>query len=288
MKRQLENPFILPTLLKARVSGSSLAESSTSKRLRKEKTTRIFAPCCRFGNHRMLRILVSAGWLALGACERRQTTVPPEPTSEASEASRSLLPNEYSTTAESGNRTLVLPESFGKRTGDLDEMVKARAIRALVIIDPIGFFYLSGRPHGIQYESLQEFETFANQKLKTGKLPVRVVFLPMRPDQLEAALTQGLGDFIAHPVVITPEREQRVAFSVPIQKDVSQVVVTGSALANITSFDSLAGERIYVNPLTTYYESLKRVSDLRLKTGKPPWISGPPTSIYLTTISSRW
>ena len=110
-------------------------------------------------------------------------------------------------------------------------MVKARAIRALVIIDPIGFFYLSGRPHGIQYESLLEFEKFANQRLNTGKLPVRVVFLPMRPDQLEAALTQGLGDFIAHPVVITPEREQRVAFSVPIQQDVSQVVVTGAALA---------------------------------------------------------
>ena len=43
-------------------------------------------------------------------------------------------------------------------------------------------------------ESLDEFEKFANQKLKTGKLPVRVVFLPMRPDQVEAALTEGLGD----------------------------------------------------------------------------------------------
>jgi membrane-bound lytic murein transglycosylase MltF len=149
-------------------------------------------------------------------------------------------------------------------------MVKERAIRALVIIDPIGFFYLSGRPHGIQYESLEEFEKFANQKLKTGKLPVRVVFLPMRPDQVEAALTQGVGDFIAHPVVITPEREQRVSFSTPIQKNVSQVVVTASALGDVTSFDSLAGEPIYVNPLTTYYEHLKRVSDSRLKEGKPP------------------
>jgi len=149
-------------------------------------------------------------------------------------------------------------------------MVKARAIRALVTINPIDFFYLSGRPHGIQYESLQEFEKFVNQKLKTGKLPVRVVFLPMRPDQVEAALTQGLGDFIAHPVVITPERRQRLAFSVPIHKDVSQVVVTGSELANGASLDSLAGEPIYVNPLTTYYENLKRISDLRIKAGKAP------------------
>jgi ABC-type amino acid transport substrate-binding protein len=92
----------------------------------------------------------------------------------------------------------------------------------------------------------------------------------MRPYQLEAALTQGLGDFIAHPIVITPEREQRVAFSVPIQQDVSQVVVTGSALANVTSFDILAGDPIYLNPLTTYYENLERISDQRVKAGKPP------------------
>ena len=59
----------------------------------------------------------------------------------------------------------------------------------------------------------------------------------MRPDQLEAALTQGLGDMIAYGIVITPEREQRVAFSVPIQKSVPQVVVTGPAVAGVSSFD---------------------------------------------------
>jgi membrane-bound lytic murein transglycosylase MltF len=225
------------------------------------------------GPHRMLGILVSAGWLALAACETEQTTAPAKQTSgheATSLASRSsLLPDEYGGAAKPEHRTLVLPASYGRRTGDLDDMVKQRTIRALVIIDPIGFFYLSGRPHGMQFELLEEFEKFANRKLKTGKLPVRVVFLPMRPDQVEAALTQGLGDLIAHPVVISPEREQRVAFSVPIQKNVSQVLVTGSALANVTSFDSLAGEPVYVNPLTTYYENLNQVSDLRVKAGKP-------------------
>ena len=36
---------------------------------------------------------------------------------------------------------LVLPASFGRRTEDLDEMLKDRRIRALVVINPIGFFY---------------------------------------------------------------------------------------------------------------------------------------------------
>jgi membrane-bound lytic murein transglycosylase MltF len=210
---------------------------------------------------RRLLTLLAAAWLALVGCRKQQTTAP------APEAPRPLLPDEYGAT---DHRPLSLPSNWGKRTGDLDEMVRARAIRALVILDPIGFFFLSGRPHGIQFESLQEFERFANQKLKTGNLPIRVAFIPMRPDQLEAALTHGLGDFIAYPVVITPDREQRVAFSIPVKKGVSQIVVTGSALANITSFDSLAGEPVYANPLTTYYENLKRESVLRVQAGRPP------------------
>jgi membrane-bound lytic murein transglycosylase MltF len=212
------------------------------------------------GHGRTLRILAASGWLAFVACKKPQTTVPAE----------QMLPNEYDGRAEPVHRTLALPTTFGKRTGDLDEMVKQRTIRALLTIDPINFFYLSGQPHGLQYELLQEFEKFANQKLRTGKLPLRVVFLPMRLDQMEDALTQGLGDFIAYSVMISPEREQRVAFSIPLRRNVSQVVVTGSALGDVTSFERLTGEPIYVNPLTPFYKNLKRVSDLQLRAGKPP------------------
>lgn len=216
----------------------------------------------------MLLTVLSLGWLAVVGCSKKQPpAVQEQPPKQA--ATESLLPNVNSGEA-AGQGTLVLPAAFGKRTGDLDEMAKKRSIRALVIVNPIGFFYQAGKPQGIQYEALQEFEKFANQKLKTGKLPVKVVFLPMRPDQLEAALTQGLGDLIAQGIVITPEREQRVAFSVPIQKDVSQVIVTGPALANVSSFDDLAGKAIYVNPLTTYYDNLKKVSDAQQKAGKQP------------------
>jgi membrane-bound lytic murein transglycosylase MltF len=219
-----------------------------------------------------LLILFSAALLTLASCSRKEASpapsqMPKTAASQAPQASTSLLGDQG---GGAGQGALVLPASFGKRTGDLDDMVKNRAIRALLIVNPIGFFYQQGRPQGIQYEALQEFEKFVNQKEKTGKLPVRVVFLPMRPDQLEPALMEGLGDIIAQGIVITPEREQRAAFSLPIQKDVPQVVVTGPALANATSFDDLAGKDIYVNPLTTYYENLKKLSDAQQKAGKPP------------------
>ena len=165
---------------------------------------------------------------------------------------------------------VALPLGFGRRTGDLDQMVKSRNIRALVIISPISFFYDNGLPRGVSYEALEEFQKFANQKLKTGKLPLKVTFLPMRVDQIEAALTEGLGDLIAYGVVVTPEREKRVAFSTPIQTDVTQIIVTGPKFGAVSTLADLGGKEVYVNPLTTYYTNLQKVNEDLQKAGKTP------------------
>src|ERR1700744_5277990 len=127
--------------------------------------------------------LVCIGWLILTGCEKKQPPPTPEQTAKQPD-SGVLVPNENAAATGSRPGALVLPVGFGKMTGDLDEMLKQRSIRALVIANPIGFFYHEGEPQGIQFEALQEFEKFVNQKEKTGKLPIKVIFLPMRPDQL--------------------------------------------------------------------------------------------------------
>ena len=60
-----------------------------------------------------------------------------------------------------------LPLNFQRHTGDLDEMVKRGSIRALVLYSRSSFFYVDGKPEGISYEALQDFEQFVNQKLHT-------------------------------------------------------------------------------------------------------------------------
>ena len=163
-----------------------------------------------------------------------------------------------------------LPMSFERQTGDLDEMVKRQSIRALVLYSRSGFFYVDGRPQGIYYEALREFEQFINEKLHTGKNHIQVIFIPLRPDQIESALTSGVGDLIAYGVAVTPEREQQVAFSVPILTDVKQILVTGKEFGSASSLQDLSGKRIFVNPLTTYYENLETVNESLVKQGKPP------------------
>jgi len=148
-------------------------------------------------------------------------------------------------------------------------MVKRRNIRAIVLINPIGFFYSHGQPMGAMYEALRELETFVNQKLKTGTLKVKVTFIPLRPDQVESALTQGVGDLVAYSLIITPERQQRVAFTVPVQTDLKQIIVSGPNFGTVSSLDDLGGKQIYVNPLSVNYQNLQQVNARLQQAGKP-------------------
>src|SRR5215471_7513965 len=120
-------------------------------------------------------------------------------------------------------RHVHLPLPLERHTGDLDDMVKRRAIRALVVIKPMSFFYDGGRPRGVMYEALDEFQKFVNKKLNPGTIKVAVTFVPVSLDQLEAALTEGVGDLIAYDVAITEERSRRVAFSTPIRENAEQI-----------------------------------------------------------------
>lgn len=166
----------------------------------------------------------------------------------------------------------ALPTPFEHWTGDLDGMIKRQQIRALVVYSRTAFFYDQGRPEGISYETLQEFQRTLNLEFRTGNLPVTVTFLPRAYDQLEQALTSGLGDLIAIPVAITPERQQKVAFSTPIMTGVKQIIVTGPHNAGVTNPNDLSGEEVFVNPLAVYSESLRNLNKSLEAKGKKPVI----------------
>jgi membrane-bound lytic murein transglycosylase MltF len=202
------------------------------------------------------------------ACSKKAE--PPASSETAKPQTTAALPVSSAEEPPAASSGITFPPAFGRRTGDLDEMAKNRNIRALVLLNPIGFFYDKGHPQGVAYEAMEEFQKFANQKLKTGKLQVKVTFLPMRVDQVEAALTEGVGDIIAYGIVVTPEREQRVAFSTPIATDVSQIIVTGRNFGAVSSLADLGGKEVYVNPLSTYYTNLQKANENLQKAGKTP------------------
>ena len=147
-------------------------------------------------------------------------------------------------------KVVAVPAPFGFHTDDLDQMLKRRNIRALMMVNPIDFFYSNGNPMGMVYEEMREFESFINHKMKTRALKVEVTFIPVRPDKVEAALTQVPGDLVAAGMVITPERQKQMAFTVPLRTNVKQVLVTGPTFGAASSLEDLGGKEVYVNPLS--------------------------------------
>ena len=155
-------------------------------------------------------------------------------------------------------------------TGDVDQMVKRRLIRAGVVFNRTQFFIDRGTQRGMVYDSLRLFEEQLNKRVKTGELKVHVAFVPLHRDQLFPALVEGKVDLVAAALTITPEREKLASFTSPTRTGVSEIVITSPATAPVPSADDLSGREVFVRRSSSYYESLVALNRGFVARGKAP------------------
>jgi membrane-bound lytic murein transglycosylase MltF len=160
-------------------------------------------------------------------------------------------------------------------TGDLDEMVKRRIIRAGVTFNRTHYFIDRGQQRGIAYESLMNFEQALNDHLKTGNLRVHVAIVPLGRDALQSALLEGKVDLVIAQLKVTPERQKLADFTNPTRTNVSEIVVTGPGAPPIASPEDLSGKEVAVRAGSTYQESLERLNQRLQAAGKAPVVIKP-------------
>ena len=159
----------------------------------------------------------------------------------------------------------LLPEQFGVLTrpwrGDLDGMEERRAIRVLVISGSPQFFYFRGKPRGIVIELLVRFQKHVNEKLGRGLDAVEIIPMPVSRDRLIPALLAGQADLIAADLTNTEHRSELVDFSIPLVRNVDEVLVFGpESSENIESIDELSGQSVYVRESSSYFEHLEALN----------------------------
>jgi membrane-bound lytic murein transglycosylase MltF len=164
---------------------------------------------------------------------------------------------------------LKLPASFDRWTGDWAELQKHGVLRLLVVYSKTGFFYDKGRPRGMTADAANELEVYLNKKLKTGAKKFKVAVTPVTPVDLAKDLNDGFGDIVATAVIVTPEREKLVDFTIPVASGLKLLVITRKDAPQVSSFDDLSGKTIYVNRLTVAYDVLQDESRKLKQTGKP-------------------
>ena len=164
----------------------------------------------------------------------------------------------------------VIAAAMMPSSGDLDEMQAKRRIRMLVTFSRTNYFLDQARQMGATYEAGHAFEEFVNKELNTRNLRIHVVFIPVRRDEIGAALVAGRGDIAAANITITEARRASAEFSVPVLKNVSEVVVTTRGEPALATVDDLSGRDVFVRRTSSYYESLTTLNRALAAKGKPP------------------
>jgi membrane-bound lytic murein transglycosylase MltF len=140
--------------------------------------------------------------------------------------------------------------------------VAHRAIRVLVPYSKTLYFVdYGGTQRGLSYDFMRAFEDALNQKLARGNLRIHAVFVPVSRDQLLPLLISGQGDVAAANLTITPARAKQVDFVSPVAEGVQEIIVTGPTAPALHSLDDLSGKEVYVQPTSSYFESLTLIND---------------------------
>jgi membrane-bound lytic murein transglycosylase MltF len=160
-------------------------------------------------------------------------------------------------------------------SGDFDGMLERRVVRVLVPYSRTLYFNDKGAQRGLVADSLKDFEIFLNKRYKLKSRPITVVALPTTREALLPGLLKGEGDIAAGNLTITAERGKTVDFSLPVTRNVVEVVVTGPASPSLSSLDDLAGQDVHVRRSSSYYESLSRLNERFRTEGKPPMTLTP-------------
>src|SRR5215469_950843 len=183
----------------------------------------------------------------------------------------------------SPDATLSLDPTFFERpwTGDLDGMFNRRLVRILTVNSKTQFFADDGVLRGTVVDYARLLEDHLNTRLsadrnrKNRNVRLRIVFIPMRRDQLLPALVAGKGDIAAANLTITPERLKQVDFSAAGLTDVSEVVVTGPQSPKIASLDDLSGRQVFARRSSSYFESLIALNKRFAAENKPAVVIRP-------------
>jgi len=146
-------------------------------------------------------------------------------------------------------------------TGDYGGMVKRKLIRVLVVPNKMFYFVDQGRHYGTTVDFFKEFETFINNKEKTGTLKIKILFLPVQRDQLFQALAEGQGDIAAANLTITPQRQKLADFSEPLLTGVKEIVITGPDEKPLERLEDLSGRRLHLRPSSSYFQHVTKLNE---------------------------
>ncbi|MGL6161571.1 transporter substrate-binding domain-containing protein [Microbulbifer sp.] len=139
---------------------------------------------------------------------------------------------------------------------DWEQIQQSRTLRVLTRNHPASYFMWRGELMGFDYDLLKQF---------AREHELRLSMVVPGPDvDLAEALADGMGDMIAASLTVTESRRrQGLVFSRPYLKVTEQVIAAKGEEQNTAETpvqELLAGQRVAVNPLSSFYGHLSELT----------------------------
>ncbi len=171
---------------------------------------------------------------------------------------------------EAQSELLDLPDDTVE-LGDFDAIKERRVLRVLVPYSKTFFFLDHGRAEGIDAELARALENWLDKRHRASNaLRFHVQMLPTARDRLLDNLREGKGDVVMANLTVTEERSERVDFTEPMLKNVSEVLVTGPSSPSITGIEDLSGKEVFARPSSSYHAHLEALNATFEEEGRDP------------------
>ena len=155
-------------------------------------------------------------------------------------------------------------------TGDLDGIVERGFLRVATAYDPILFLYDGIEQRGAVHDIARKLERHFSRAYAPRGRRIDMVIKPMARDRIVPSVAEGLADIAIADLTVTPERQETVAFSEPTDTNISELVVTGPAAPDVTSFDDLARVGLFLRRSSSYFEHVQALNAKRAAQGLAP------------------
>jgi membrane-bound lytic murein transglycosylase MltF len=166
---------------------------------------------------------------------------------------------------------IVPPTATKQWTGDLDVLLKKRAIRIGVPYSKTFYYTVKGVQYGTAYETGKELEKYLNRKYPqvNKNIKILVVLFAVPREKAASMLQSGSVDILAGGISVTDRRKMVADFCDPIYSGVSEIVITAPDGLQIASVDDLAGKTVSVRKTSSYWEHLEALNE-RFKQQRKP------------------
>jgi membrane-bound lytic murein transglycosylase MltF len=164
----------------------------------------------------------------------------------------------------------VLGSELTEARYDLQGTKERGILRVLVGYSHTHYFMDGLNIRGISAENLRRFDPFLQERLGSPRPRINILPIPVARDEMIDFLAAGLADLAVGNITITDARAERVNFSRPLRRDVSELVIHHSDVGDIDSLEALAGRDVHVRRSSSFVQSLEGLNASLLDEGLAP------------------